>query len=99
MYLGDDRNNVARSLLVTGALLGMDVRIGAPAGLQPSPDVVAIAQELAGASGARILVTDDVDSAVHDADAVYTDVWVSMGEPAQTWDDRVHLLLPYRVTG
>lgn len=98
VFLGDGRNNVARSLLITGALLGMDVRIGAPAGLQPPADVVAIAEEHATASGARVLITDHVERAVCGADAVYTDVWVSMGEPAQTWDERVRLLLPYRVT-
>ncbi|GAB2475876.1 ornithine carbamoyltransferase [Jatrophihabitans fulvus] len=97
-YLGDGRNNVARSLLVTGALLGMDVRIGAPATLQPPGDVVAAARQRAADSGARLLVTDDVAAAVRDADAVYTDVWVSMGEAPETWDVRVEQLRDYRVT-
>jgi ornithine carbamoyltransferase len=97
-YLGDGRNNVARSLLVTGALLGMDVRIAAPAGLQPPADVIETAQAVATASGARILVTDDALRAVRGADFLYTDVWVSMGESDDRWASRVPQLLPYRVT-
>jgi ornithine carbamoyltransferase len=80
-FTGDGRGNVARSLLVTGALLGMDVRIAAPPVLQPPPDVVAVARWAAESSGARILVTDDVFAAARDVDFVYTDVWGSMGEP------------------
>jgi ornithine carbamoyltransferase len=97
-YLGDGRNNVARSLLVTGALLGMDVRIAAPADLQPPTDVLDAAHALAVVSGARILVTDDVHRAVRGADFVYTDVWVSMGESDDQWASRVPQLVPYRVT-
>jgi len=97
-FTGDGRNNVARSLLVTGALLGMDVRIAAPPTLQPPADVVAIAQELAAGSGARVLVTADPEEGVTGADFVYTDVWVSMGESAAEWDARVPVLTPYRVT-
>jgi ornithine carbamoyltransferase len=97
-FLGDGHNNVARSLLITGALLGMDVRIGAPRDLWPPDDVVAKAHELAAASGARVLVTDDAEQAVAGADFVYTDVWVSMGDSATDWDNRVRLLTPYRVT-
>jgi ornithine carbamoyltransferase len=97
-FAGDGRNNVARSLLVTGAVLGMDVRIAAPASLQPPADVVAAAQEAAAASGARVLVTDDVTAAVRGADYIYTDVWLSMGEPDSQWASRVADLLPYRVT-
>jgi ornithine carbamoyltransferase len=96
-YLGDGRNNMANSLLVTGALLGMDARICAPAALQPAPRVQAIAGELAAASGARLTVTDDVAAAVAGADYLYTDVWLSMGEPAEEWDRRIDLLLPYQV--
>jgi ornithine carbamoyltransferase len=97
-YLGDGRNNVARSLLVTGALLGMDVRIAAPAELQPPADVLEVAQALAAVSGARILVTDDAQRAVRGAQFLYTDVWVSMGESDDRWASRVPQLLPYRVT-
>ena len=97
-YLGDGRNNVARSLLVTGALLGMDTRIGAPRALWPPDDVVATANALAADNGARVTVTDDAVAAVRGVDFVYTDVWVSMGEPDKAWAQRVPQLLPYRVT-
>lgn len=97
-FTGDGRNNVARSLLVTGALLGMDVRIAAPPALTPPPDVVSAARAAAEHSGARVTVTDDVHAGVRGADFVYTDVWVSMGEPAEDWAVRVPEMLPYRVT-
>ncbi|MBC8092712.1 MAG: ornithine carbamoyltransferase [Pseudonocardia sp.] len=97
-FLGDGRNNVARSLLVTGALLGMDVRIAAPRELWPPDEVVEIARRLASGSDAQVLVTDDVHEAVRGVDFVYTDLWVSMGEATEVWDARVPMLLPYRVT-
>jgi ornithine carbamoyltransferase len=97
-FCGDGRNNVARSLLIIGALLGMDVRIAAPRELWPPSDVVAAAHRLAGDSGARISITDDVHRAVAGAEFVYTDVWVSMGESDDDWSTRVPTLLPYRVT-
>jgi ornithine carbamoyltransferase len=97
-FLGDGRNNVARSLLVTGALLGMDVRIAAPRDLWPPDDVVRTARSLADSSGARMPVTEDPAQATAGADYVYTDVWVSMGEPEQEWDKRVPMLRPYQVT-
>jgi ornithine carbamoyltransferase len=97
-FCGDGRNNVARSLLIGGALLGMDVRIAAPRELYPPDEVVAEARRLAADSGARLTVTDDVSAAVAGAHFVYTDVWVSMGEPAEQWAARVPLLRPYRVT-
>ncbi len=96
-YLGDARNNTANSLLVTGALLGMDVRIAAPADLWPSSDVQTMAKELADISGARIHIGDEVLSGVEGADFLYTDVWVSMGEPASSWKTRIEQLLPYQV--
>jgi ornithine carbamoyltransferase len=96
-YLGDARNNTANSLLVTGALLGMDVRIAAPEALWPSSEVQSIAHGLASGSGARITVTDDAAKAVRGADFLYTDVWLSMGEPAEKWDPRIDQLLPYQV--
>jgi len=96
-YLGDGRNNTANSLLVTGALLGMDVRICAPEPLQPAPGVQDIARGLAASSGARMAVTADLAAAVAGADFLYTDVWVSMGEPAEEWDARIDMLLPYQV--
>jgi ornithine carbamoyltransferase len=96
-YLGDGRNNTANSLLVTGAMLGMDIRICAPALLQPSPAVRDIADGLAAGSGARLTVTADIAPAVAGADFLYTDVWLSMGEPAADWGERIDLLLPYQV--
>ena len=96
-YLGDARNNTANSLLVTGALLGMDTRICAPGQLQPSAEVSAIAAGLAGESGATLTITEDIDAAVAGADFLYTDVWLSMGEPAGEWDKRIDLLLDYQV--
>jgi ornithine carbamoyltransferase len=96
-YLGDGRNNVANSLLVTGAMLGMDVRICAPAPLQPSARVHEIAGKLAADSGARLAVTADILAAVAGADFLYTDAWLSMGESATAWGERIHLLMPYQV--
>ncbi len=96
-YLGDARNNTANSLLVTGALIGADVRIAAPEALWPSSDVQETARGLAATSGARLSVTADVDKAALGADFLYTDVWVSMGEPEADWDERIRLLLPYQV--
>ena len=96
-YLGDGRNNTANSLLVTGGLLGMDARICAPAALQPSARIQAIAKGLAAGSGGRVTVTDDVPAAVRGADFLYTDVWLSMGEPAGEWDSRIDELIGYQV--
>ena len=96
-YLGDGRNNTANSLLVTGALLGLDARICAPDALWPSAEVRAIAENLAAGSGARLAVTADITAAVADADFLYTDVWLSMGEPEGEWDQRIAELLPYQV--
>ena len=96
-YLGDARNNTARSLLVTGALLGMDVRIAAPPDLWPDAELRDTATKIAVETGARVLVTADVAEAVRGVDYLYTDVWVSMGEPVETWDARIAELLPYQV--
>jgi ornithine carbamoyltransferase len=96
-YLGDGRNNTANSLLVTGALLGLDARVCAPAALQPSAAVRGIAAGLAAGSGARLTVTDDVSAGVAGADFLYTDVWLSLGEPEDQWGARIDQLLPYQV--
>ena len=96
-YMGDARSNVGRSLLVMGAIMGADVRICGPKELWPPSDVQELAAERAERSCARITLTDDPDEALRETDFVYTDVWVSMGEPEQTWEDRVRLLAPYRV--
>jgi len=97
-YLGDGRNNTANSLLVTGALLGLDVRICAPEELWPDPSVQSIAATLAQSSGATVTLTADVATGVSGAGFLYTDVWLSMGEPASQWDARIDLLLPYQVS-
>jgi ornithine carbamoyltransferase len=96
-YLGDARHNMGNSLLVTGALLGMDVRIVAPQALWPGSPVVDRANDLAAASGARLTLTEDVAEGVRDADFVHTDVWVSLGESTELWLDRIALLRPYQV--
>jgi ornithine carbamoyltransferase len=96
-YLGDARFNVGNSLLVMAAIMGADVRIVAPRALWPAEPVQALAHERAAASGARILITEDVAEGVAGARFVHTDVWVSMGEPKEVWDERVPLLRPYRV--
>ncbi|MDO5630016.1 MAG: ornithine carbamoyltransferase [Mobilicoccus sp.] len=96
-YLGDARNNVGNSLLISGAMAGMDVRMVAPASLQNDDEIVAQAKEIAEKTGARITITDDVAAGVKDADFLYTDVWVSMGEPKEVWDERIGLLKDYQV--
>ncbi|HET7902258.1 MAG TPA: ornithine carbamoyltransferase [Candidatus Nanopelagicales bacterium] len=96
-YLGDARSNMGHSLLVMGAIMGADVRIAAPQALWPSADVQRIAYERAVGSGARITLTEDAEEALAGASFVHTDVWVSMGEPKEVWDERVRLLTPYQV--
>ena len=96
-YLGDARNNVANSLLISAALMGMDVRMVAPAQLQPETEITAAAHDLAATSGARITITDDPATGVAGVDFLYTDVWVSMGEPKEVWDERINLLRPYQI--
>ena len=98
VYIGDARNNMGNSLLLIGAKLGMDVRICGPKALLPDAELVELCEGFAKQSGARITVTDDIDKAVNGVDFVHTDVWVSMGEPLETWGDRIQLLLPYQVT-
>ncbi|MFC9925871.1 ornithine carbamoyltransferase [Streptomyces sp. NPDC127190] len=97
-YLGDARFNMGNSYLVTGALLGMDVRIVAPKAYWPAQDVVDRAQQLAATSGARITLTEEIADGVAGADFVVTDVWVSMGEPKEVWAERITALAPYAVT-
>ncbi|WP_030663632.1 ornithine carbamoyltransferase [Streptomyces cellulosae] len=97
-YLGDARFNMGNSYLITGALLGMDVRIVAPRAYWPAEEIIARARELAETSGARVTLTEKVDEGVRGADFVATDVWVSMGEPKEVWDERIAALSPYAVT-
>jgi ornithine carbamoyltransferase len=96
-YVGDARFNMGNSLLVTGALLGMDVRIVAPQSLWPSDAVVAVARRYAAETGARVTLTEDVAEGVRGVDFVHTDVWVSMGEAKEVWAERIELLTPYQV--
>ena len=97
-YLGDAHNNVGNSLLIAGAMMGMDVRIVAPRELWNNDDVIAAARAIAENTGARLMFTEDVAEGVAGVDFVYTDIWVSMGEPKETWDARISALLPYQVT-
>ncbi|MEV3906881.1 ornithine carbamoyltransferase [Streptomyces canus] len=97
-YLGDARFNMGNSYLITGALLGMDVRIVAPKAYWPAQDVVERARTLAVDSGARISLTESLEEGVRGADFVATDVWVSMGESKDVWDERIAALSPYAVT-
>jgi ornithine carbamoyltransferase len=96
-YLGDGRFNMGNSYLITGALLGMDVRIGAPNDLMPNAQLVGTARELGERYGAHITLTEDVAQAVRDVDYIITDVWVSMGEPAAVWGERIEQLHEYQV--
>lgn len=96
-YLGDARYNMGNSLLMIGAKLGMDVRIGAPKALWPTEAFIAQCQGFAEESGARITLTEDPQEAVKGVDFIHTDVWVSMGEPVEAWDERIKQLLPYQV--
>jgi ornithine carbamoyltransferase len=96
-YLGDARNNMGNSLMVTGCKLGMDVRLCAPKALWPAEDLVAACQQIAAETGARLTLTEHVEEGVKGVDFLYTDVWVSMGEPKEVWDERVKLLKPYQI--
>ena len=98
-YLGDARNNMGNSLLLGAAVMGMDVRLSAPKALWPTEAVVAKARAFAARSGARITLSDDPKAAVAGCDFVYTDVWVSLGEPPAKWGERITLLKPYQVNG
>ena len=96
-YLGDARFNMGNSLLIGAAKMGMDFRVVAPKSLQPEPKLVELARAIAKDTGAQITQTEDVDSGVKDVDFVETDVWVSMGESAEVWEERINLLKPYQV--
>lgn len=97
-YIGDARYNMGNSLLAGGAKMGMDVRIISPAELQPSGEIVEECKRVAAASGAKITITDDIESGLKGCDFIYTDMWVSMGEPYEIWKERIDLLMPYQVT-
>jgi ornithine carbamoyltransferase len=96
-FLGDAKNNVGNSLMVGAAKMGMDFRAVAPKACQPSADLVKQCKKIAKETGAKITVTDNVKEGVKDCDFLYTDVWVSMGEPAEVWAERIKLLKPFQV--
>ena len=96
-FLGDARYNMGNSLLIGSAKMGMDFRAVAPAGLQPDKNLVQEALRIARQTGARITVTDDIAGGVKGCDFLYTDVWVSMGEPEAVWEERIRLLQPYQI--
>ncbi len=96
-YLGDARNNMGNSLLVGAAKMGMDFRSVAPLSVQPNKELVATANRIAGQTGATITITDDLNKGLKGCDFLYTDVWVSMGEPEKVWQERINLLKPYQV--
>jgi len=96
-YLGDARNNMGNSLMIGAAKMGMDFRAVAPKAVQPTDELVAEAKEIAKQTGAKIMITDNVAEGVKGADFLYTDVWVSMGEPDEVWKERIELLKPYQV--
>ncbi|MCH9029098.1 MAG: ornithine carbamoyltransferase [Bacteroidetes bacterium] len=96
-YLGDAGNNVGNSLLVGAAKMGMDVRLCAPKNNLPEDELVITCKEIAKETGAKITLTENVEEGVKGVDFLYTDVWVSMGEPAEVWEERISLLKPYQV--
>ncbi|HIE15925.1 MAG TPA: ornithine carbamoyltransferase [Bacteroidales bacterium] len=96
-YLGDARNNMGNSLMIGAAKMGMDFRSAAPKSLFPNDSLVKQATEIAATTGAKITLTEDVYAAVKDCDFLYTDVWVSMGEPDSVWKERIDLLKPFQV--
>jgi ornithine carbamoyltransferase len=96
-YLGDARNNMANSLMVGSAKVGMDFRAAAPVSVQPEESLIQQCRDIASQTGGKVTITDNVKEAVKDADFLYTDVWVSMGEPAEVWEERIKLLTPYQV--
>lgn len=96
-YIGDAHNNTGNSLMIVGAKLGMDVRLCAPRSLWPHDELIAQCREIAAKTGARLMLTEQPAEAVKGVDFIYTDVWVSMGEPEERWGERIGTLLPYQV--
>jgi len=96
-YLGDARFNMGNSLMVGGCKMGMDVRIVSPKALWPAPELVETCRKIAAETGATLTLTDDVDAGVKGCDFLYTDIWVSMGEPDEVWKERIAMLMPYQV--
>lgn len=97
-YVGDGRNNVANALMIGAAKMGMEFNLVCPKELNPTDELLAKCKKVAKETGATINVTDNIDEGVKGSDVIYTDVWVSMGEPDEVWEERIKLLEPYRVT-
>ena len=97
VYVGDGRNNMANALMIGCSKMGMDIRIVSPQSLFPDLSLLDKCKEMANTTGVKITLTDDIDEGVKDADVIYTDVWVSMGEPETVWESRINLLKPYQV--
>lgn len=98
-YIGDTRSNMGNTLTVDGCIMGMDVRICGPKSLWPSAEVQTMAKDFSKKSGAKLMFTDNPEKAVKGVDFIYTDVWLSMGEAAEKWADRIKLLKPFQVNG
>ena len=96
-YVGDGRNNVANALMQGAAIMGMNFHLVCPQELNPTDELLNRCKRIADENGGNILITDDIDKGVKDSDVIYTDVWVSMGEPDEVWQERLKLLEPYRV--
>lgn len=97
VYCGDARNNMGNSLMVGAAKMGMDFRAAAPKKYWPEESLVEKCRTIAKETGAKITLTENVDEAVKGVDFIYTDVWLSMGEPENLWDDRIKEMLPFQV--
>ena len=97
-YVGDGRNNVANALMQGAAIMGMTFHLVCPKELNPTDELLNRCNDIADKNGGEILITDDIDEGVKGSDVIYTDVWVSMGEPDEVWEKRIKLLEPYRVT-
>ncbi len=96
-FLGDSGNNMGNSLLISGAKMGMDVRLAGPKACWPKAEMIETAQAIAKETGATITMTEDAQAAVPGCDFLYTDVWVSMGQPTELWSERIQQMLPYQV--
>ena len=97
VYVGDGRNNMANALMIGCSKMGMDFRIVSPKSLFPDIALLDKCKKMADTEGTKITLTDDIEEGVKDADVIYTDVWVSMGEPDNVWESRIQLLRPYQV--
>ena len=96
-YMGDARNNMGNSLMIACAKMGLHFTACAPEALFPARDLVETAKDIAAKSGGSVTLTEDVKEGTQDADVIYTDIWVSMGEPDAVWEERIRLLRPYQV--